>query len=340
MPSESTSAPKRVAFYGTAFADRLGDVQVLLGKGFEIVHVPADLGPEETARAFGDAYAVVAVNTEQGLPLPRALMLLQVPGIGWDGVRVEHVPASSAIANVAGHEIAVAEYCLAQMLDWCHRLREADAEFRAGSWARSSRFGGAPHRELRGATVGIVGYGGIGQELARMLNALGARVVAANRSASAFDGHVDASFSLAEIPEMLMQCSFAVVASALTPQTKGLIGTAALDALGPDGVLLNVARGPVVDEAALYHALVDGRLGGAVIDVWYQYPDRKDDENLAPSRFDFAALPNVVMSPHVSGWTEGTVSRRIAIIAENLRRAADGDPLINVVATGTRASCI
>src|SRR5690606_40104800 len=68
--------------------------------------------------------------------------LLQVPGIGWDGVRVEHVPTSASIANVAGHEIAVAEYCLAQMLDWCHRLRAADAEFRAGSWARSSRFGG------------------------------------------------------------------------------------------------------------------------------------------------------------------------------------------------------
>ena len=338
MPSDPALTPRRIAFYGTAFADRLDQVQALLGDGFETVHVPADLGHAAMAQALGDAYAVVAVSTVEGLPLPQGLKLLQVPGIGWDGVRVEHVPASASIANVAGHEIAVAEYCLAQMLEWCHRLRAADAEFRAGSWARSSRFGGAPHRELRGAMVGIVGYGGIGRELARMLKALGVRVLAANRSMSAFDEYVDTGFALAETPTMLSQCDFAVVATALTPQTESLIGKEALDALGSEGVLVNVARGPVVAEQALYEALADGRLGGAVIDVWYHYPDRLDDADTAPSQFDFAALPNVVMTPHVSGWTEGTASRRVAIIAENLRRAAAGDPLLNVVAMGTRTA--
>ncbi|WP_186766970.1 2-hydroxyacid dehydrogenase [Devosia ginsengisoli] len=338
MPSDPASALRRIALYGSAFADRLDQVQALLGDGFETVHVPADLGQAETAQALGDAYAVIAVSTVEGLPLPQGLKLLQVPGIGWDGVKVEHVPASASIANVAGHEIAVAEYCLAQMLDWCHRLRAADAEFRAGSWARSSRYGGGPHRELRGSTVGIIGYGGIGRELARMLKALGVRVVAANRSASAFDDLVDAGFALADIPAMLEQCNFAIVAAALTPQTEGLIGQEALEALGPDGVLVNVARGPVVAEQALYDSLADGRLGGAVIDVWYRYPDRLDAADRAPSRFDFAALPNVVMTPHISGWTEGTASRRVAIIAENLRRAAAGDPLLNVVAMGTRTA--
>ncbi|MCR6672430.1 NAD(P)-dependent oxidoreductase [Devosia ginsengisoli] len=336
MPSDPVFAPRRIAFYGTAFADRRNQVQALLGDGFETVHVPADLDPDATAQALGGAYAVVAVSTVEGLPLPQGLKLLQVPGIGWDGVRVEHVPASASIANVAGHEIAVAEYCLTQLLDWCHRLRETDAEFRAGSWARSSRFGAAPHRELRGTTVGIVGYGGIGRELARMLKALGVRVLAANRSASAFDDQVETGFALGDIPTMFEQCDFAVVAAALTPQTEGLIGKDALDALGADGVLVNVARGPVVAEEALYEALAGGRLGGAVIDVWYCYPERLDDPDPAPSRFNFAALPNVVMTPHVSGWTEGTASRRVAVIAENLRRAAAGDPLLNVVATGTR----
>lgn len=336
MASDPTSAPRRIAFYGTAFADRMEQVQALLGAGFETVHVPAVLGHEAMESALADAYAVIAVSTVEGLPLPHGLKLLQVPGIGWDGVRVEHVPASASIANVAGHEIAVAEYCLTQMLDWCHRLREADAAFRAGSWARSSRFGAAPHRELRGATVGIVGYGGIGRELARMLEALGVRVLAANRSASAFDDRIEAGFALADIPAMFEQCDFAVVAAALTPQTEGLIGTEALEALGAEGVLLNVARGPVVVEKALYDALAGGRLGGAVIDVWYRYPERLDDPDLAPSQFDFAALPNVVMTPHVSGWTQGTAFRRVAVIAENLRRAAAGDPLLNVVATGMR----
>lgn len=171
-----------------------------------------------------------------------------------------------------------------------------------------------------------------------MLKALGVRVLAANRSMSAFDHQIDAGFALADIPTMLGQCDFAVVATALTPQTKGLIGRQALEALGPEGVLINVARGPVVEEEALYRALADGRLGGAIIDVWYHYPERLDDLDTAPSRFDFVALPNVVMTPHVSGWTEGTASRRVAIIAENLRRAAAGDPLLNVVATGTRTA--
>lgn len=138
MPSDPASAPKRIAFYGTAFADRLDQVQALLGDGFETVHVPADLVHAEIAQALGDAYAVVTASTVEGLPLPQGLKLLQVPGIGWDGVRIEHVPTSASIANVAGHEIAVAEYCLAQMLQWCHGLRAADAEFRVGSWARSA----------------------------------------------------------------------------------------------------------------------------------------------------------------------------------------------------------
>ncbi len=338
MASDPASARRRIAFYGTAFADRIDQVQALLGEGFEIVHVPSDLSNGDIAQALADTIAVVAVSTVEGLPLPPGLKLLQVPGIGWDGVRVEHVPTSASIANVAGHEIAVAEYCLAQMLDWCHRLRAADAEFRAGSWARSSRFGGAPHRELHSATVGIVGYGGIGRELARVLKAIGVRVLAANRSMSAFDDQVDAGFALADIPTMLEQCDFAIIATALTPQTENLIGKEALDALGSKGVLINVARGPVVAEQELYDAIVDGRLGGAVIDVWYHYPERLNDADHAPSHFEFAALPNVVMTPHISGWTEGTAFRRVAIIADNLRRAAAGDPLLNVVAIGTRTA--
>ncbi len=336
MASENGSGVRRVVSYGKSFADRLDELAQRLGDGFEIVRVPTDATPQAMEEGFAGALAVIAVGTSEGLPLPDGLKLLHLPGIGWDGVSPSHVPASAEIANVGGHEAAVAEYCLAQMLEWCHRLRAADTEFRAGSWMRSSRFGGQPHRELRGATVGIVGYGNIGRDLARMLRALGVRVLAANRSASAFDDLVDARFGLDEIPQMLAQCDFAVIAVALTPETRGLIGAEALQALGAEGVLVNVARGPVVDEDALFEALSDGTLGGAVIDVWYRYPDRVDDPDPKPSRHDFAALSNVVMTPHISGWTEGTAARRVAAIAENIERAARGEALRNVVARGTR----
>ncbi|WP_417579436.1 NAD(P)-dependent oxidoreductase [Pelagibacterium sp.] len=338
MSDTPSLSKKRVACFGVAFADRLGQLQESVGDEFEIFPVAASQTQEGMAEAFNDVFAVIAVSTADNLPLPQDLKLLQVPGIGWDGIQAEHVPLGAKIANVAGHETAVAEYCLAQMLEWCQKLRSADAGLRAGSWARSSRFGGAPHRELRGATVGIVGYGGIGRELAGMLKALGVRVLAANRSSSAFDDQLEGCFALSDIPAMFEQCDFAVIAAALTPETRGLIGENALEALGTEGVLINVARGPVVDERALYEALAGERIGGAIIDVWYRYPDRLDDPDPKPSHFDFSALNNVSMTPHISGWTEGTASRRVAIIAENLQRAAAGEPLLNVVATGKRTT--
>jgi phosphoglycerate dehydrogenase-like enzyme len=327
---------KRIVCFGSAFADRMDAVVAQLGDGFSVDHIAADAPNDAVAAALSGALAMVTVATRDDLPIPRDLPLVQVPGIGWDGVQAAHLPENVPIANVGGHEIAVAEYCLAQMLDWCLQLRAAEAGFRTGSWHRSSRFGAPPHRELRGATVGIIGYGGIGRELARLLKAFGVRVLAANRSAGAIDELVDEGFGLDSVPEMLAACDFAVVAVALTPDTEGLVGMAALDALGADGVLVNVARGPVVDESALHSALAEGRLGGAIIDVWYRYPDHPDAVDRAPSRFDFAALSNVVMTPHVSGWSEGTAERRVAFIAENIRRAAAGEPLANIVARGTR----
>jgi len=326
----------RIVCYGNAFADRMDAVAALLGDAYTVERVPYDMEPEAMCARFAGALAVVAVGTEPGLPLPEDLRLLQVPGIGWDGVRPEHVPAGAAICNVGGHETAVAEYCLAQLLDWCHGLRALEREFRAGSWAGSSRFGAPPQRELAGATVGIIGYGGIGRELARLLQPFGVTLLAANRSPIADEPGLDGTYGLDALVPMLECCDFAIACVALTPETRGLLSDAALAALGPAGVLINVARGPVVDERALHAALTANRLGGAVLDVWYKYPETLTAADPAPAHYDFAALANVVMTPHVSGWTEGTAQRRVAAIAENIERAARGEALRNVVARGTR----
>jgi len=95
-------------------------------------------------------------------------------------------------------------------------------------------------------------------------------------------------------------------------------------------VLVNVGRGPVIDETALYQALQTQRIGAAIIDTWYQYPST-DHATCAPSQFDFAALSNVLMTPHMSGWTEGTVKRRKQCIADNVNRLSQGLPLRNVL---------
>ena len=119
----------------------------------------------------------------------------------------------------------------------------------------------------------------------------------------------------------------------LTPETRDLIGAAELRALGPDGFLLNPARGEVVDEEALYTALRDRTIAGAAIDAWYADPSRAG-ELVAPSRFPFGELDNVVMTPHSSGRSETTRATRWAWLAAQLRRFAQGEPLENVLSTG------
>ena len=334
--SPERAVRRPVVIYGDAFADRAGELQRALGPDFPVTALPTGRPLAERQAMLDSAFAVVAVGTDPQLPFPPSIALVQVPGIGWDSIDLAQLSAATPLANVGGHETGVAEYCMAQMLEWRHRLGPAAASFRAGSWERSSRYGALPHCELAGATAGIVGYGAIGRALARRLAAFEVRVLASNRSPLADAAPLDRLYPLAETAAMLAQCDFGIVAIALTPDTEGLIGAPELAALGADGVLINVARGPVVAEAPLWQALDSGRLGGAILDVWYRYPDAGDPDR-APAAFDFAALPNVVMTPHVSGWTDGTASRRIAFIARNIHRVAAGEPALNIVATGSRA---
>ena len=278
------------------------------------------------------AEGVITVRWHAELPRPAGLRLVQVPGVGCDEIDLAALPATATLCNVRGHGAGAAEYVLLQLLEWCHRLDKAEAVFRTGSWAGSSRFGAPPHRELRDATIGLVGFGDIGRALVERLAPFGVRLLVANRSRHA-DGAVSSWYGLDELPEMFAACDFAVLAIALTEATRGLVGRPALDALGPDGVLVNVARGPVVDETALWEALKEGRTGGAVLDVWYQYPDEQAPRR-RPSQYPFENLPNVRMTPHVAGWTDGTLAQRWSDIAENCRRLATGAPFLNVVRQG------
>ena len=128
----------------------------------------------------------------------------------------------------------------------------------------------------------------------------------------------------------MASCDAIVATLPLTDATRGLVGAHALARMRAHAVILNVGRGPVIDEQALFDALQQRRIGGAIIDTWYQYPAAGQTTG-APSRLDFASLDNVLMTPHMSGWTEGTVRRRQETMAENIRRLQLGQPLINVL---------
>jgi phosphoglycerate dehydrogenase-like enzyme len=282
------------------------------------------------APLLADAEIVVGHIWRNGFPPAPKLRLLQSVAAGLDLIDAGAVPKGVTICNVFGHEPAIAEYVIMTMLVLTHRLFESVTTFRTGSWGASPTFGGSRHGEVLGRTIGIIGYGRIGREVAERAAGLKCRVLAANRSPVPEPVPAETIFPLTELDRMLPLCDTVLVACALAPETKGLIDTRRLALMKPGALLINVARASIVDEDALYAALKDGRLGGAALDVWWQYPTAAEPER-RPSRRPFHELPNVLITPHSSSSTEATADRRWSVVAGNLDRFARGEPLENVV---------
>jgi len=291
-------------------------------------------GKDAYAGHLAEADAVVAMSWPgQGATAPR-LKLLQLPGAGYDGVDFAAVPAQAWVCNVFEHEIGIAEYLIAAMLEWQIGLRRMDEQIRQGSWLGTFNHpdGVILHGELHGKTIGIIGYGHIGRALAVRAKPFGVRVVACTRSPGKAQGdvHADAVWPMDELPRLLAEADFVIVACPLTAATEGLIDEGALAHMKPTAVIANVARGPVIDETALFEVLAARRIGGAIIDVWYDYPQRGETTRL-PSARPFHELDNIIMSPHASGLSEGLLKRRWQRIAANLDAVARGEEPANIL---------
>ena len=286
---------------------------------------------ERLAPLLADAQIVVGHIWRAGFPPAPRLRLLQSVAAGLDLLDVNALPKGVTVCNIFGHEPAIAEYVIMTMLVLTHRLFQAVTAFRAGSWVASPQFGGGPpHGEVLGRTIGIVGYGRIGREVAERVAGLKCRVLAANRSPIKEPAPAETVFPLAELDRMLPQCDTVLISCGLGPETRGLIDARRLALFKPGALLINVARAAIVDEDALYDALKDGRLGGAALDVWWQYPTPAEPKR-RPSRRPFHELPNVLITPHSSSSSEATADRRWSMVAANLDRFARGEPLENVV---------
>jgi phosphoglycerate dehydrogenase-like enzyme len=161
------------------------------------------------------------------------------------------------------------------------------------------------------------------------------RIMSANRTAREREPDIDRAVGLDRLNVVLADSDFVVLSCALTPETRGLIGAGAFAAMKPNAVVINVARGPVIDEAALWQALSTRKIGGAVIDTWWRYPETpQDDTDSWPHRFD--QLENTILTPHIAGWTEGTIARRTRFMARNLDRLARDGKLENIIGMGAR----
>jgi phosphoglycerate dehydrogenase-like enzyme len=321
--------PVRIVFHGEnagAFHAGFAD---LLGKDAEIALLPDALDAEADRATYEAADVIVATRFTALLPTPVKLKLFLVPGAGTDAVDVAALPAGVTVCNCFGHEAAIAEYVMAAILSRVIPMAQADAELRQERWTWWAGTKERAHGEICGKTIGLLGYGHIGKAIAARAHAFGMIVHTANRSAVS-DTLVDRAFTLDELEAFYASADIIVVSLPLVEQTRSLVNAAAFADMRKNAVLINVGRGPVVDEAALFEALTKHQIAGAVIDTWYHYP-APGTLTSSPASLPFHTLPNVMMTPHMSGWTEGTISRRQATMAENIQRLREGRELINVV---------
>ncbi len=245
---------------------------------------------------------------------------------------------SSVILTTASgiHPIPMAEQSLAKMLAFRWRLYEMFRLQQQHEWPEK-RWEKFARPELRGSTLGIVGYGAIGRELARLAQALGMRILVVNRSGRrapdrsfAVPGTGDPDASIPEkiypdsqLLEMLPACDYVVLLAPQTPYNYHLFDTKAFAKMKPTAFFFNLGRGPVVDEAALVDALRQGQIAGAGLDVFEQEPLSPDSP--------LWSMENVIISPHVSGLTPQYNERASDLFAENLRHYLAGEPLLNQV---------
>lgn len=322
--------PMKVAFAGT-FAARLEErVRAHLA-------IPCDFivdGEQGIVARLPEVDVLVTMEftCEMGAAA-RRLKLVQVPGAGLDRIDRSALPAGTWLANAYGHDVGIAEYVMGAMLAWTREFGRLDASLRRGVWESQWAIGApppAPWPELAGKTLVILGYGRIGQALARRARAFDMAVWAIRRDVARSNAEGLAFLGGPEaLDEVLRRADYLAITLSLTDATRGLLGERELGLMKPTAVLINVARAEIVDEAALYRALAQRRIAGAVLDVWYRYPT--GPEPTFPARRPFHELPNVLMTPHLSGWTEGMLEARATLIAENIHRAARGEPPLNLI---------
>jgi phosphoglycerate dehydrogenase-like enzyme len=313
---------------------------------------PAD-GEDALTALLADADAVVPGTDSlfvgafySGLRASPNLRLLQIPFAGTDWLSPDLLPPQAVAAGCSGHEITMAEYTIAAMLEWEIRFRVMDPDFRSGSWhySGSSKDPTSKHGEIWNKTVGIIGYGGIGEEIARRAKAFSMRTMGLKRSAMPCPAELDWLGASVDDPGALMtlltESDYVVLACDLNDATRGMIGPDELAAMKDTAILINVARGEVIQEEPFYQALKTRQIAGAVIDTWYLYPARglapgEAPQNPAPSSCPFTDLENVMVTPHCSAHSDNADYRRMISIASNLDKLARGEMPDRVMVRGT-----
>lgn len=273
-------------------------------------------------------------------PLAQApnLQWIQVHYAGVDSLENSELWQSDVLISTASgvHATNMAQYAMTQIMSWAHRVPNWFQFKQSHTWAKN-RWDTFVPQELNGKTLGILGYGSIGRELARLAKPFGLKILVTKRDARHL---VDSGYSIpgqgdpeGNLPDrvypseatrsMVAECDFVVIALPLTKRTRYLVNEEMLKTMKPSAFLVNMGRGAIINEADLVRGLKKGWLAGAGLDVYEEEP-LPDDSLLWK-------LDNVIMTPHISGFTPHYDERVTDIFAENLRRYLAGEPLLNLV---------
>lgn len=321
-----------------SFPDELLEQVRAVSPQVRLSYAPLKSGDTLPASTTADAEVLY---TGAVLPRPEEaphLRWVQLHSAGIDHVQGHPLlDADITITTVSGiHAVTMGEYVMAQILAWAHRVPRMLMYQKRAIWP-GGRWDKFVPQELRGATIGILGYGSIGREVARLARAFGMRVLVTKRDPRHMtdEGYriegagdptgdlPDRVYPAAATKSMLPECDYVVVCVPLIESTYHMIDEAALKAMKPTAFLVNVSRGKLIKEGALVEALEKGWIAGAGLDVYEVEPLASDSR--------LWNLDNVILSPHVAGFTPLYDRRAIDLFTRNLRRYLDGRQLLNVV---------
>ena len=314
--------------------EALHRLQALPGMHVECIG-PSNEAREMPSKLIRDADMLVCLMPPKNHAEMSALKFIQVSSAGYAQLyALDLVRRGIRACNARGvYDTTIAEWSMAMMVNLARDLRGMIRNQERGHWERAPRFA----TEIRGRTVGIWGYGGIGRETARLAKTLGLTVhVLVRRGIGSRDGAYrvpgtgdpdgklpDRVFITGQEQEFLRELDFLILSMPHTPANTGIIGERELRAMKPGAFLLNPARGPLIQEAALLKALEEKWFAGAALDTHFHYP--------MPPEHPLWRLPNVIMTPHISGSEMGPhfVDRMWDIVLHNAQNLLTGKPLWN-----------
>jgi len=311
------------------FPSLLSKLQKMPEVNVYLKNSPAEI-PKDIHLFFGD-------NISKEIASNASLEFIQIGSVGFNQLYGLNLPQRGIRAcNARGvFDSAIAEWNIAMMINLLRDMPQMFRHQQQGIWDRGARF----QRELRGMTVGIWGYGGIGRATARLAKSFGLKVhvLVRNKIKPRHDIYQmpetgdpegvlpDCVFTSGEEEDFLSQLDFLIVAVPQTPQTTDMIGEEQLQTLPRTAYILNPARGPIIQEEALLRALREGWIAGAALDTHYQYP--------MPPEHPLWHFPNVIMTPHISGSNSSThyLERIWEIFLQNVQRFLNGESLLNEI---------